>query len=44
MPVIVIVILTEFTDFVVVAKVAMVAIFPNVAGVDVEERVVAPAI
>jgi hypothetical protein len=31
-------------DFVVVAKVAMVAIFPNIASVGVEERVVAPAI
>jgi hypothetical protein len=38
------VILTEFMDFVVVAKVAMVAIFPNVASVAVEERVVTPAI
>jgi hypothetical protein len=37
------VILTEFTDFVVVAKVAMVAIFPNVASVAIEERVVTPA-
>jgi hypothetical protein len=31
-------------DFIVVAKVAMVAIFPNVASVGVEERVVTPAI
>src|ERR1022692_1701867 len=31
-------------DFVVVAKVAMVAIFPNVASVGIEERVVTPAI
>ena len=38
------VILTQFTDFVVVAKVAMVAIFPNVACVGIEERVVTPAI
>jgi hypothetical protein len=30
--------------FVVVAKVAMVAIFPNVASVGIEERVVTPAI
>jgi hypothetical protein len=27
------VILTEFMDFIVVAKVAVVAIFPNVAGI-----------
>lgn len=40
----VIVILTEFMNFVVVAKVAMVAIFPNVAGVGIEERVVTPAV
>jgi hypothetical protein len=38
------VILTKFADFVVVAKVAMVAIFPNVATIGVEERVVTPAI
>jgi hypothetical protein len=31
-------------DFVVVAKVAMVAIFPNVASVGIEERVVTAAI
>ena len=31
-------------DFVVVAKVAMIAIFPNVARVGVEERMVPPAI
>ena len=37
-------ILTEFTDFVVVAKVAIVAIFPNVATAGIEERVVTPAI
>jgi hypothetical protein len=38
------VILTQFTDFVVVAKIAMVAIFPDVACVGIEERVVSPAI
>jgi hypothetical protein len=31
-------------DFVMVAKVAMVAIFPNVAGVDIKKRVVTPAV
>ena len=31
---------TRFTDFVRIAKVAMVAVFPNVAGVCVEEGVV----
>jgi hypothetical protein len=31
-------------DFVVVAEVAVVAIFPNVASVGIEERVVTPAI
>src|SRR5580704_12422682 len=31
-------------DFVVVAKIAVVAIFPNVASVGIEERVVSPAI
>jgi hypothetical protein len=35
------VILTQFMNFVMVAKIAVVAIFPNVAGVGVEERVVA---
>jgi hypothetical protein len=40
----VIVILTEFMDFVMVAKVAMVAIFPNIASVDVEKRMVTAAI
>jgi hypothetical protein len=39
-----IVILAKFVDFVVAAKVAMVAIFPNVAGVGVEERVVSAAV
>ena len=39
-----VVILTEFMDFVVVAKVAIVAIFPNVATSGIEERVVTPAI
>jgi hypothetical protein len=38
------VILAKFSDFVVVAKVAMVAIFPNVASIGVEERVVTPVI
>jgi hypothetical protein len=38
------VILTEFMDFVMIAKVATVAIFPNVATVGIEERVVTPAI
>jgi len=41
---IVIVILTEFVDFVVLFKVATVAIFPNVATAGIEERVVPPAI
>jgi hypothetical protein len=31
-------------DFVMVAKIAVVAIFPNVAGVGIEERVVASAV
>jgi hypothetical protein len=38
------VILAEFMDFVMVAKVSMVAIFPNVASVDIKKRVVTPAI
>jgi hypothetical protein len=38
------VILPEFLDLVVVLKVAMVAIFPNVTGVGVEKRVVTAAI
>jgi len=38
------VILTEFIDSVVVAEVAVVAIFPNVAALRVEERVVAAAV
>jgi hypothetical protein len=38
------VILTEFTDFVVLAKVAIVAIFPNVPAAGIEERVVTPAV
>jgi hypothetical protein len=38
------VILAEFMDFVMVAKVAIVAIFPNVASVGIEERVVTPAV
>jgi len=42
--VIAIVILTEFMDFVVLFKLATVAIFPNVATAGIEERVVTPAI
>jgi hypothetical protein len=42
--VIAIVILTEFMDFVVLFKVALVAIFPNVATAGIEERVVPSAI
>jgi hypothetical protein len=38
------VILTEFTDFVVLFKVAPLAIFPNVTTAGIEERVVTPAI
>jgi hypothetical protein len=38
------VILTQFVDSVVIAKVAMVAIFPNVASVGIEERVVTAAV
>jgi hypothetical protein len=38
------VIFTKFLDFVVVAKVATVAIFPNLATAGIEERVVPPAI
>jgi hypothetical protein len=40
----VIVILTELMDFVVLAKVAIFAIFPNVASSGIEECVVTPAI
>src|ERR1035438_794299 len=43
-PVIAIVILTEFMDFVVLFKLAIVAIFPNVATAGIEERVVPSAI
>jgi hypothetical protein len=42
--VIAIVILTEFMDFVVLFKLATVAIFPNVATAGIEERVVTAAI
>jgi hypothetical protein len=42
--VIAIVVPTEFTDFVVLFKVAIVAIFPNIATAGIEERVVAPAV
>jgi hypothetical protein len=42
--VIAIVILTEFMDFVVLFKVAIVAIFPNVASAGIEERVISPTI
>jgi hypothetical protein len=44
MPVIAIVILTKLMDFVVLAKLAIVAIFPNVATTGIEECVVSPAI
>src|ERR1017187_6410734 len=37
-------ILTEFMDFVMVAKVAMVPIFPNVASAGIEKRMVTAAI
>ncbi len=43
-PLIAVVILTEFMDFVMLFKVALVAIFPNVATPGIEERVVTPAI
>ena len=39
-----VVILTELMDFVMVAKVAMVAIFPNVTGVGIEEGLITSAI
>jgi hypothetical protein len=42
--VIAIVILTKLMDFVVLAELALVAIFPNVATAGIEERVVTPAI
>jgi hypothetical protein len=42
--VIVIVILTKLMDFVVLAELTIVAIFPNVATAAIEERVVTPAI
>jgi hypothetical protein len=42
--VIAIVILTKLMDFVVLAKLAIVAIFPNVAAASIEERVVTPTI
>jgi len=42
--VIAIVILAKLMDFVVLAKLAIVAIFPNVAAAGIEERVVTPAI
>jgi hypothetical protein len=38
------VILTEFMDFVMLAKVAIFGIFPNIATAGIEERVVTPAI
>jgi hypothetical protein len=44
MPAIVIVILTKLMDFVVLAKLALVAIFPNVTTAGIKERAVAPAI
>jgi hypothetical protein len=37
-------ILTQFMDFVVLFKEAIVAIFPNVATAGIEERVATPAI
>lgn len=42
--VIAIVVLTKLMDFVVLAELAIVAIFPNVAAAAIEERVVTPAI
>jgi hypothetical protein len=39
-----IVILTKLMDFVMLAKLAIVAIFPNVAAAGIKERVVPPAI
>jgi hypothetical protein len=42
--VIAIVILAKFMDFVVLVKLAIVAIFPNIAAAAIEERVVPPAI
>jgi hypothetical protein len=42
--VIAIVILTQLMDFVVLAKLAIVAIFPNVAAAGIKERVVTTAI
>ena len=39
-----IVILAQFMDFVVLFKLAIVAIFPNVATAGIEERVLTPAI
>jgi hypothetical protein len=42
--VIAIVILTKLMDFVVLAELAIVAIFPDVAAAGIEERVVSPAI
>jgi hypothetical protein len=42
--VVVIVILTKLMDFVVLAELPIVAIFPNVATAAIEERVVTPAI
>jgi hypothetical protein len=38
------VVLAKFVDFVVIAKVAVIAIFPNVAGVGVEKRVITSAV
>jgi hypothetical protein len=42
--VIAIVILTKLMDFVVLAKLALVAIFPNVTTAAIEERVVTPTV
>jgi hypothetical protein len=44
MPVIAIVILTKLMDFVVLAKLAIVAIFPYVPAAGIEERVVTAAV
>jgi hypothetical protein len=38
------VIFAQASDFVVIAKVAMVAIFPNITSFGIEERMVAPAV
>ena len=40
----VVVILTKLMDFIVIAEVAMVAVFPNVAGAGIEECMVTAAV